>query len=91
MLTGISEEKLYELRVKCEKKFSEELKTLWARAYTGEITSKDEMINELKFLNHQFQDEMEEYSTSSWDFTEDDIKLIEKSDGSLRSIANTKF
>lgn len=91
MLTGISEEKLYKLRVECEKKFSADLKALWARAYTGEITSKDEMINELKFLNHQFQDEMEEYSTSSWDFTEDDIKLIEKSDGSLRSIANTKF
>ena len=91
MLTGISEEKLYELRVECEKKFSAELKALWARAYIGEITSKDEMINELKFLNHQFQDEMDDYSTSTWDLTDDDIKLIEKSEGSLHEIANTKF
>lgn len=91
MLKGISEEKLYELQVECEKKSSEKLKALWARAYKGEITSKDEMIEELKSLNLQFQDEMEDYCTSPWDLTEDDIKLVEKSDGSVRDIANTKF
>ena len=92
MLTGISEEKLYELRVECEKKFSSELKALWARAYRGEISSKDEMVKELKSLDRQFQDEMDDYTDTSWDLTESDIKLISDSDGmTIQEIARTKF
>lgn len=91
MLTGISAEKLYELRVECEKRFSDKLTALWAMAYKGEITSKEAMVRDLKSLNHQFQDEIEDYTTSPWDLTESDIKLIENSGSSLREIANTKF
>lgn len=91
MLTGISSEKLYELRVKCEEKFSSELKALWAKAYSKEITSKDEMVKELEFLNHSFQCELEDYTTSVWDFTKEDIALVKESDKSLYDIAMTKF
>lgn len=91
MLTGFTDEKLYEFRNKCEESYAEKLRCLWGCAYCGEIRDRQEMISELENLNRKFQEEMEDYCTSPWDLTEDDIKLINESDGSLKDIARTKF